>query len=281
MADRINSSKFHFPIDIKLERNSLAEAWLELQWELPQGNIPGFFEDKAYPFALGVFYNNVKNEFGLREELDSINIPEGMLPYIVQYRFRKAPNSWPLLQFGPGIATVNFTEPYSWEMFKSKAMYLQKVLIDSYQDTKLRSRASILRYRNIFPFDFVSNDVLEYFSTHLNTKIELPKTIPGNVGEETFPSSTQLFMSYDLTEPISQGTVRLGTGFQKKIFENKEVRDEILILEIEISSAGSKSFDFTNLELFYNWLESAHSVIHEWYFSIIEGSLFEQYKLEE
>jgi len=106
---------------------------LELKWELPQSIFPGFYIDKAYPFALGLFYNTVKGDFGFKEELDSLKAPEGMLPYIVQYRFRKKPNSWPALQFGPGIATINFTSAYAWELFKDKALYLQKVFIDCHK----------------------------------------------------------------------------------------------------------------------------------------------------
>jgi uncharacterized protein (TIGR04255 family) len=270
---------YKFPKDIELKQSPLSEAWLELLWELqPQKNFPQLFIDQSYPFSLGIFYNKVKDEFGFKEELDSSKAPEGILPNVVQYRFRKANNTWPLLQLGPGIAAVNFTTPYNWDLFKNKALYLQNNLIESYQDSKLIPKASILRYRNIFPFSFSSGNLYKFLIENLNTTIELPKTIPGSFGEKISPTAALINLAFDINKPKSKGSIRLGSGQEKTNVNNVETTKELLILEFEIASFGSESCDFTNVGIFENWLELSHSIIHEWFFSMINGKLFDKYK---
>jgi uncharacterized protein (TIGR04255 family) len=275
------TSKFHFSREIKLESNPLLEAWLEIRWQLEPTNIPNFSRDPNFPFALGVFFSNVKNEFGYREPLGPSHAPEDMLPYVVRYRFRPGKDEWPLLQLGPGVATVNFTEPYTWDHFEEKALYLRERLLDAYGKTELKPQLVVLRYRNGEPLEYGSNNLLDFFNEDLNTSITLPAHIPGFVSSVTWPTSANISFTFDLLEPKGTGTLRLGTGSRQRIDKtNQEITEQMVIWQLEVASGGNDAPALTEEDEFAHWLTSAHAVIHEWFFSLIEGPLFRRYKGE-
>lgn len=53
-------SQLHFPADIKLKERPLAEAWLEMRWQLQPIKPPHVMVDPDFAFALGAFYNSVR-----------------------------------------------------------------------------------------------------------------------------------------------------------------------------------------------------------------------------
>ena len=58
--------------------------------------------------------------------------------------------------------------------------------------------------------------------------------------------------------------------------EEKEV--EAVIFDLEVSSNENKPPSLYNATEFDDWLISAHRVIHDWYFSLIDGSLRNQFE---
>jgi uncharacterized protein (TIGR04255 family) len=273
--------KFHFDPEIELESNPLLEAWLEIRWQLERDNTTQLMRDPGFPFALGVFYNSVKDQFGYKKELEASRAPEDMLPYVIRHRFRPSKGTWPLLQLGPGVATVNFTKPYTWDLFKEKALYLREKLVDAYDKTELKAQTVALRYRNGVPFEYGSNNLLDFFNQNLNTSVTLSAHIPGSVSSTTRPTSANIFLTFDLLEPKGTGTLRLGTGGrQRKDETNQEITEQMLIWQLEVASGGNDAPALSEEDEFAHWLTSAHAVIHEWFFSLIDGPLFKRYKGE-
>jgi uncharacterized protein (TIGR04255 family) len=273
------SPKFNFPPDIKLKNNPLIEAWLEIRWQLVPGDVANFMRDPGFPFALGAFYKNIKNEFGYREDLEASHAPDEMLPYVVRHRFRPDKDKWPVLQLGPGVASVNFVDSYSWNAFSDLALYLREKLLDAYGETELKTQAVTLRYRNGEPFEYSSNNLLDFLRQNLNTSIALPVRIPGSVSSLPWPTSINVNSTFELIEPKGTGAVRFGTGKRGIVSESK--KDELLIWELEVSSRNPDAPNLNEKTEFVNWLTLAHSVIHEWFFSMVEGPLFRKYKDEE
>lgn len=273
--------KFHFDPEISLESNPLLEAWLEIRWQLELDNTTQLIRDPGFPFALGVFYNSVKDQFGYKKELEASRAPEDMLPYVVRHCFRPSKGTWPLLQLGPGVATVNFTEPYTWDLFKEKALYLREKLVDAYDKTELKAQTVAVRYRNGVPFEYGSNNLLDFFNQNLNTSVTLSAHIPGSVSSTTWPTSANIFLTFDLLEPKGTGTLRLGTGGrQRKDETSQEITEQMLIWQLEVASGGNDAPALNEEDEFAHWLTSAHAVIHEWFFSLIDGPLFKKYKGE-
>ena len=272
------TDKFQHPPDIRLPNNPLIEAWLEIQWKLAESDIPNFKTDPYYPFALGVFYNQVKDVFGFHEELPASKAPEMMLPHIPQHRFRTAKDGWPLLQIGPGVATINFSKPYSWSEFKEKALYLQQKLIQAYSDGKFETQAIILRYRNGYPFEYSTSNLLDFLKEKLNFSISLPKGIPGYISTKPYPSNSNIIFKYMLDKPQGSGKILIGTALRNEAdVQGNILHRELIFWEFELASTDDFAPDIKNTDKFIEWLDSAHSVIHEWFFSIVEGELLENF----
>jgi len=265
--------KLHFPTDIKLKNNPIVEAWLELRWNLQTGDAPNILLDPLYPFALGVFYNSVKDQFKETEVLPASSMPDGFLPYLVQRRFRAEKDGWPLLQLGPGIATVNFAKSYSWTEFKEKALYLREKVINAYQPNKLGTNALILHYRNSHLFEYSVNNTFEFLE-NLNTHIHLPSNIPGSAISSEFPSQSKILFQFNLNEPKGIGQIQIGSGITGN---NLDKNDEIIIWELEVGSVTPDVPDLADQSGFSTWLENAHSILHEWFFSMIDGKLYKEF----
>jgi uncharacterized protein (TIGR04255 family) len=276
-------SKFHFPADITLQERPLVEAWLELRWELEFTGPPQlasdpmhpFRKDPFFPFALGTFYNQIKDRFGYKQDLPAAIAPDDALPYVVRHQFRVAEGEWPVLQLGPGVATVNFTHPYTWKIFEEEALYLRTQLIEAYSDTELVPNAAYLRYRNAIPCQYSSSNPLEFLRENLNTSISLPEHIPGRVSLSEFPSGVNISLNFKLTEPVATATLYIATGTKKTADDQEE---EQIIFELRVASSEKDAPSFIDEREFSNWLNAAHAVIHEWFFSLIKGSLREAFE---
>lgn len=269
---------FHYPQDLKLSKNSLIEAWIEIKWKLVESTIPNFFVDESFPFALGVFFDKVKDRYPFTEELDSSKAPIGMLPGRPQYRFRKGKDLWPLLQLGPGIATLNLSKPYDWSIFKTEAIYLRSQLLSAYGLKGLKVDSLILKYRNAYPCDYSSGNLQSFLAQKLNTQIILPKYIPGDVANIKQPVAANLLFNFVLTDPISTGTVRFASGENREKVGAIEKKQEVVIWEFEIISRNDETAPFEDENTFAIWLDKAHAVIHEWYFSSVDGGIFSEFK---
>lgn len=275
--------EFHFPMDVKLRSNPLAEAWLEIRWKLtPSEAHPNLQRDPHFKFALGPFSESVKNEYGFIENLSASNIPEDVVPYVVRHRFRPKPNTWPLLQIGPGIAAVNFLRYGRWEDFEQAALYLQRKLVAAYQSEDLTTESVALYYRDIEPFSYSEGSVLEFLQTYLNTSVILPEHIPGGAGRQKYPSHSDLAFTYDLDFPKGQGTIRLSTGTRhgESLEPTNVIAQEVVIWQHEITSRGEDAPAISDEIQFRSWLNDAHTVIHEWFFSLIDGPLRAKYESE-
>ena len=100
----------------QLEKKPLVEALLEVKWGL-EGPPDGPQKDPVYPLFVGQLYALVKDSYSHVEKLPATSVPDEITPYIVKYRFRETENGWPLVQAGPGIASLNFTDSYKWDKF--------------------------------------------------------------------------------------------------------------------------------------------------------------------
>jgi uncharacterized protein (TIGR04255 family) len=276
---------FHYPTDIVLKINPLIEAWLTIQWELNQlqddplvASDPGF----NFPFVLE-FYGAVKEKYGNLKELDIKKIPIEITPYQPRYQFQtKGENIWPMLQLGPGIATVNFTEPYSWTYFQEEAVFLRKKLVATYQERNLKTRLISLKYRNAVPCQYTSDHLLDFLGKYLNTSLALPPYIPGLVVTKEKASDLNLHLGFNLNKPKGKGILKIATGTKKVLDASTQTMkdEEHIIFELEVISIGLNAPPLQSLAKFKTWLTDAHNVTHEWFFSLIEGEFLEQYKGE-
>lgn len=262
--------------DLVLESTPLVEAWLELRWELEQV-VPtaDFQRDPGFPIALGVFYSKIRDRYPVKRDTQSVAAPLEMMPYVARHQFLQDGKNYPLLQLGPGVASVNFTDEYEWADFMKETEFLVESLAESYSDSEIVPALATLRYRNAHDVQYFEKDLFSYAKQNLNTSIELPEQIPGFASEKKIPTSADLAFTFDLTKPKGTGTFRLTTG------KRNRDQSQILVSQMEIASGGKDCPNFLDYQEFQPWLSDAHLVAHEWFFSMIEGNLSSEYGMKE
>lgn len=281
----------HFPTDITLAKNPLVEAWLEIQWSAkpksPQAGIAQHGQgvnsevDPFYQLAIGAIYKQIKDKYPASEYLPANNAPPAQLPHAVRIRFRRAVDQWPVMQFGPGIATVNFTKPYSWSSFRAESLRLREILLDAYEDAVLEPIACSLRYRNAIHFNYADQDILEFLKGRLNLGLTLSSFIPGQMSTYEWPTDINLNLRFSLGKPDGAGVIRVQTGFDlSEVSDNLADGRPIILLDYEVQSRGSQAPTLEHAPVFAAWLEDAHDVLHDWFFASIDGPLRKSYERE-
>ncbi|MFQ6057112.1 MAG: TIGR04255 family protein, partial [Methanosarcinales archaeon] len=138
-----------------LKNKPLVEVIFELRWELHEP-AQGMKIDPHYKILIGRMYDRVKDEYPFHEQLPTATMPDEIAGYVVQHRFRKDKDKWPLIQIGPGIVTFNDTEGYIWEDFEKRVCYLLDTLFEAYPDAEnnLKPNGLLLRYIDAVDFNY-------------------------------------------------------------------------------------------------------------------------------
>jgi uncharacterized protein (TIGR04255 family) len=250
-----------------LPRNPLAEVIFELRWKLTGGPpAPTPPIDPSYKLMVGSFYDRVRPQYPVHEQLPAATIPDEFAPYIVQHRFRRAENGYPLVQVGPGILSANDTAGYSWKTYLPRVLEAVGNLRDTYTGD-LAPEGVTLRYINALPFDFTIQDVLACMRDDLKVSVAFPQQLFTEQPVQERPRAFSLESVHGLTDPPGTVVLKMGTA---------EVNGERRLLwETVVQSAGT---DVPPLAELGQWLEKAHAVARAWFFTLIEGSIENEYR---
>ncbi|MEV5407525.1 TIGR04255 family protein [Thermopolyspora sp. NPDC052614] len=249
---------------IDLPNKPLVEAILEIRWALDQN------KDPAHPLYAGVLAGRLSEAFPYQENLPAAQIPDEITPHIVKFRFRAAPDSWPLIQAGPGIATLNLVGSYQWEAFRSLANYLWDKLHDSYAPFNSGNPPRItqlqLRYINAVPISGLD------LPTFLKDKLHVSFAVPAEIASKhtNGPASEVLLnVAYPLNFEGTTGLIQLQSGKQNDV-------DSIVFNLIAITNLSSPA----TFDKFATWIEYVHGVLEEWFFTLIDGELLTEFRGE-
>jgi len=197
-------------------------------------------------------------------------MPDEIAGYIVQYRFRKDKDKWPLVQIGPGLITLNDTEGYEWDNFEKRISELITVLFESYSDAgkNLKVNSLLLRYIDAIEFDYEHDDIFSFLREKMKVNIEINKEIfkETDVGER--PIDFDFRFSFPSTEP--KGAIHM------RVVKGKIKTSDALLWETMVNVIG-KDVPQEKSKIF-DWVKSAHELTHKWFFKIIEGDLQRRFK---
>ena len=253
-----------------LKNKPLVEAVFELRWK-PEKLESGLATDPHFSLLLGRFFDRVKDEYPAHEELPSAKLPAGVGGQNVQHRFRAAANEWPVLQIGPGVMTVNDTDGYRWGSFRERCSRAIDTLYDSHpRPEEMRVDALILRYIDAHKLEHSKHNCLDFLREKMKLNIALPEGLFGKNVERS-PVSFDLRTSFRSTDPNGLVRARFATGARD--------REDALIWETIVHSSGAEEIP-PERENFLPWLESAHSVSHRWFMTLIKGDLKREYSGE-
>ncbi len=239
------------------------EALFELRWDLKETG-PGLRADEHYKLLLGRIYDRVQNEYPYHEQLPSAIMPDEIAAYIVQHRFRTVKDGWPLVQVGPGIVTVNDTEHYEWDNFRTRIERLVSVLFEVHPEPQHLSLNSVeLRYIDAVDVDFECEDILRFLGDKLKVRMELhPKLFEGT-GVSERPIGLDAKLAFASTTPPGAIEIRFARGTRGG--RNALVWETLVRAVGQDAPAGKDGI--------IDWARQAHELTHDWFFKTIEGDL--------
>lgn len=161
----------------KLKRAPLREAMFEINWQSPR-DATGFPVDKNFDLGLGKFHSAISHAFPVKKRVLPI-FPAIDVYARPIYQFWAGKAVWPVIQFGPGLLTVNETEKnYEWEKtYRPNVEMALNALVKSYEQEPNFNKVS-LKY--IDSVDISSEtDVYQYISANLQTDLVNRFDIPG------------------------------------------------------------------------------------------------------
>jgi uncharacterized protein (TIGR04255 family) len=257
-------------MDQKLTHAPLVEAILEIRWKLDEQQ-KGLFVDPNYKILVGRLYDRVSKDYPVHEPLPTASMPDEMLGYTVQHRFRVESERWPLVQVGPGIVTLNDTENYSWDKnFDHRASQLMTTLYESYPNAKnsLKISSIQLRYIDALSFNISNENVLSFLKDKLKINLSFPKEVFDKSPIESVPAGINAVFAFPITAPRGTISIRIANGTHKEA--------DALLWETVVQSKESELPEMpTN---FSEWLNSVHDITHNMFFKLIKGPLEKSFR---
>jgi len=252
-----------------LKNKPLVEAIFEVRWELQQ-SAPRIKVDPHYKILIGRVYDRVKDEYPFHEQLPTATMPDEIAGYVVQHRFRKSKNKWPLIQIGPGIITLNDTEGYRWEDFKKRINHMLDILFEAYPEGEknLKINGLLLRYIDAIEFNYQENNVLDFLRKDLKIGIEIYEKLFEETGVSNLPLGFDLRFYFPATRPKGAVHLRFVRGKRKNV--------DALIWETQVQSVSEDMPK--NKDKISVWVNGAHILTDDWFFKMSEGELSRRFE---
>ncbi len=239
----------------KLNKAPLQEVIFEMFWKLPLDES-GFPNDPGFQLAQGVFDSKILNYFPVRKKLvpDSLNL--SVYPLLV-YQFWKDELTWPVVQFGPGILTLNDTEKnYIWkDNFLLNIEKAIQILQSSYQ-FNLQIERVRLQYIDAVEYDGEQETATDFMARNMNIVLK------NNYPEAGSQKSIDITQSFQL-ENDSILQLRIQNGVH-----NKTGNPAILW-----TTAVEKT-DNLDFESLFKWLEYAHKTTSETFMNMLNPDFY-------
>jgi len=250
-----------------LSNPPLVEVIFELHWQLqqPQEGPP----EQNYGILAGRMYEKLQDEYPFHEPLPPASMPTEIAAYLIQHRFRKGENEWPLIQVGPGIVTLNQTKDgFKRQDFHRGIQTLVQALLSVYPaDQKPRFSRLMMRYIDAVDFDYQTGNISEYISRTLKTDLVAKSALFEGTGVSTSPTALDSTFFFACGKPHGQLRLRYGRG---KRNERDLLRWEMIVE----TTRGDAPQDAVEIAV---WAQEADELIHKVFFRMIEGELMESF----
>ncbi len=252
----------------KLGNKPLVEAIFEIKWKLTETS-PGIFVDPHYKVLIGRLYDRISERYPYHEQLPTTAMPDQISGYLMQHRFRKEKDKWPLVQLGPGIVSLNDTTDYIWEDFQKRINELINALLSAYPNQdEVEISELILRYIDAVDFDFKESNIFKFLEEKLKVKLQLQDNLFENTGVKADPANIDLRLSFKSEKPKGEIYLRFYRG-------RKSSKDALVWETMVIARDNDCPQEITDINL---WADQAHELTSDWFFKMIEGDLYRRFK---
>jgi len=242
---------------LKLPKAPLQEVIFEVRWDLDV-NLPSQQEyDAEIETAVGTLKTLLMDQFPLFQRKLPPELPVQFLNNQIVYQYWTDKNTWPLMQLGPGVFTVNDTDKeYEWSgKFYPLIKSGLEALIQSYSKEPSFRMAS-LRYIDVVRVNDYKFDSWENFiQKNLNFKFENMFDTRGKLKQFTLTQVFETKEADDLHITISNG--------------KNAKKEDILIWETNLINV--RSF---NKEELLDWADQAHAISSELFEEICQKGFY-------
>lgn len=241
----------------KLPNAPLLEVIFEIKWDIAtKSDIIDF------QYLHGDLYSNLKSKYSFRENLIPPEVPAEVVKGNPVYRFREKEGSYPLVQVGPGLITLNTLDSkYYWDNFRDEANHILTILSDIYPKHADLTLSPALTYVDFFRYDRNKETPLDFINSNL--KLSLSDEFMNHKTSEL--RDVNFTFNYTLENKSVSLTLRNGTINSKT---------EGLVMQTKIIGAKEKY----NTQKLKDWLEEAHDLSSNTFKSITAGKLYESFK---
>ncbi len=241
----------------KLPNAPLMEVIFEIKWDITTKN-----DIVDFQYLHGDLYTNLKSKYSHRENLIPPDVPLEIVKGNPVFRFREKQGSYPLVQIGPGLISVNtIDDKYYWEQFRNESNEVLNVLYEIYPRYSGLDMSPALTYIDFLEYD-KSKETPLFF---INSNLQLSLKDNFMNGTDSVMQDVNFTFNYKVEENIVSLNLRDG-----KI--NNE-RDG-LVLQTKIYGKKEKY----NTDKLKYWLDSAHELGSNMFKSLTAGKLYESFK---
>lgn len=254
------------PKDFKYSSAPLVEVIAEFRWELQEISFaPGTALDPHFD-AFAESVESALNDMGYThsESLKPTNVPIELFPNKPVRRFRNGPNQWPVIQYGPGMMSVNLVPPYDgWDSFRPLIREALDLWLNSYPLSDQLSRFR-LRYIDAFTSKFGYENYPDFVQNDLNLEVGLPETIEEN--------SQKVSARVEFQIPVMDEYESIG---KIKVSPGKSSGEPAGIVDFSIECFGDQipkqPSDICS------WFDSSHMRLRNWFDSICTNEMKQKF----
>lgn len=245
----------------QLSNPPIIESLLQVKWGGQDAPDPG------YPLVVGRLYDRISNEYPDNVDLPLAMAPANVATQNVRHQFWSANSNWPVVQIGPGVATLNQAGQYHRNDFLKRAVALRSYLEDAYPQ-RLEVNSLMLQYIDALEFDFVNQDVQSFVRDYLHVDLRIPDELFDFDDRPVVDHTSDLVIKFRLPSKRPSGSAELQISTGHLHGKPAVVWHTTVLSEGLDAVAGWDTFD--------EWLTSAHGIVHHWFFALIQGDLLKK-----
>lgn len=241
----------------KLSNSPLQEVIFELFLE-NEVDSQGNPTEEKFELAQGIFARAIAEDFPIRV---SIKLSPNLKVYPrISFQFWKGEQQWPVVQFGPGILTVNDTdENYEWTNYFPLIQSCIDSLENSYEED-LKISKVVLKYIDAIELDDATAEKkIQFINNHFNINIVNNFTVSD--GRLVGLNINQSF----LLEDRSQVNFSITDGKSKKNLP-------AIVWQQKISTNS-----ISNKDEVISWLTKGHEVVSKLFKDTITKDFYEHF----
>ncbi|CAB3790370.1 TIGR04255 family protein [Paraburkholderia caffeinilytica] len=254
---------------------SLVEVICELHWELTAvampavGGIDPFFDVVRADLTPRL----IAAGFPQSQELAPPQVPRQFLAWQPVVRFAPTADTWPKVQLGPGLLTVNMAgQPYTgWPDFQPSVASAVSALLESFPTPNrfLRLKSLQLKYINAFTDKHDFQTYAQFTSKYLGLRSVLPDRFIESIGTAADVIATNSQTRIPVVEPRDSHVV-------VQVAEAQINQAPGCVLQLSIEKSGA-----TEHGLVMQWFENAHALARKTFLSLVKTELINLMQPEE